>query len=136
MDNDTLRISAALRLGAKTCHPHKCQHCGKTVDEFGTHGLSCQKKAGTYLRHSQINKIIKEACSSANVPAILEPSGTFRNDGKRPDGITLGPWSRGNCLLWDATCADTLANSYVSSTSRSAGAAALQAEKKKFRKYQ
>jgi hypothetical protein len=29
-----------------------------------------------------------------------------------------------------------LANSYISSTSRSAGAAALQAEKKKFRKYQ
>jgi hypothetical protein len=136
MDNDTLRISAALRLGAKTCHPHSCQHCGKPVDELGTHGLSCQKKAGTYMRHSEINKIIKEACSSANVPASLEPSGTFRDDGKRPDGLTLGPWSKGKCLLWDATCADTLANSYVSSTSRSAGAAALQAEKKKFRKYQ
>jgi hypothetical protein len=82
------------------------------------------------MRHSEINKIIKEACSSANVPASLESSG------KRPDGLTLGPWSKGKCLLWDATCADTLANSYVSSTSRSAGAAALQAEKKKFRKYQ
>jgi hypothetical protein len=74
MDNDTLRISAALRLGAKTCHPHSCQHCGKAVDELGTHGLS----------RSEINKIIEEACSSANVPASLEPSGTFRDDGKNP----------------------------------------------------
>jgi hypothetical protein len=106
------------------------------VDEFGTHGLSCQKKAGTWVRHLEINKIIKEACSSADVPAILEPSGTYRDDGKRPDGLTLAPWSKGKCLLWDATCSDTLAKSYVASTSRSAGAAALQAEKKKCRKYQ
>jgi hypothetical protein len=48
----------------------------------------------------------------------------------------LGHWSKGKCILRDATCADTLASSYVSSTSRPAGAAALQAEKKKLRKYQ
>jgi hypothetical protein len=98
MDDDTLRISAALQLGAKTCHPHSCQHCGKAVDELGTHGLSCQKKAGTYMRHSEINKIIKEACSSANVRP-RKPSGAFRDDGKRPDGLTLGPWSKGKCLF-------------------------------------
>jgi hypothetical protein len=72
------------------------------------------------MRHSEINKIIKEACSSANVPASLELSGTFHDDGKRPGSLTLGLWSKGKCLLWDATCADTLANSCVSSTSRSA----------------
>src|ERR1043165_9306842 len=33
-------------------------------------------------------------------------SGSFGR--KRPDGATLVPWSRGRCLLWDATCADTL----------------------------
>ncbi len=38
----------------------------------------------------------------------------YRDDGKRPDGVTLSPWSKGKCLLCDATCADTLAKNYIS----------------------
>jgi hypothetical protein len=55
-------------------------YCGKTVDESGTEDrLSCQKKTGTYLRHSQINKIIKDACSWRALLALLCNSGTFWN---------------------------------------------------------
>ena len=28
----------------------------------------------------------------------LSPSGLFRSDGKRPDGLTLVPWSSGKAL--------------------------------------
>jgi hypothetical protein len=45
--------------------------------------------------------------------------------------LTLRPWSKGKCLVWDATCADTLCKSYISLTSLSSGAAAAKAEKKK-----
>jgi hypothetical protein len=76
------------------------------------------------------------AKASVHVPAALEPSGTYRNDGKRPDGVTLMAWSKGKCLLWEAACSHTLAKSYISSTSRSAGAAALSAEKRKHKKYE
>jgi hypothetical protein len=33
--------------------------------------------------------------------------------GKRPDGMTLVPWIKGQPLVWDVTILDTLADSYV-----------------------
>ena len=61
--------------------------------------------------------------------------GLSRSDAKRPDGVTLVPWSRGRCLLWDATCPDTLAPSHVHRSSIEAGAAAAAAEAIKTAKY-
>jgi len=58
-----------------------------------------------------------------------------RQDGKRPDGLTLIPWQRGKPLTCDVTVAHTLADSYVSATARSGGAAAEQAAGRKTAKY-
>ncbi|CAK9292669.1 unnamed protein product, partial [Gordionus sp. m RMFG-2023] len=41
----------------------------------------------------------------------VEPFGLFRSDGKRPDGISLIPWKRGQFLVWDYSCIDPLAPS-------------------------
>ena len=49
--------------------------------------------------------------------------------------MTLIPWSRGCALVWDFTCADTLANSNISATATTAGAAAEGALRKKHEKY-
>ena len=56
-----------------------------------------------------MNETIHRALVSGGVPAVLEPVGVCCNDGKRPDGISLIPWSRGLPLLRDFTCSDTLA---------------------------
>ena len=45
-----------------------------------------------------------------------------RSDGKRPDGATLLPWSRGKPLAWDVTVLDTYAASHIQATANSAGA--------------
>jgi hypothetical protein len=50
--------------------------------------------------------------------------------------MSLMSWSKGKCLLWDATCSDTLAKSYIVSTSQTGGAAAMSAEKRKRKKYE
>ena len=50
--------------------------------------------------------------------------------------MTLIPWRQGKSLLWDFTCTDTFAPSYISNTSSQVGFAAELAEKKKQTKYQ
>ena len=38
----------------------------------------------------------------------------MRNDGRRPDGVTMLPWSRGRSLAWNFTCVHPLAASHLS----------------------
>lgn len=82
-----------------------------------------------------MNDVIRRALVTVNVPAVLEPNGIARDDGKRPDGMTLIPWKNGRTLVWDATCVDTLAPSHIGVTAVRAGAAAAAAEGTKRRKY-
>ena len=44
---------------------------------------------------------------SGVVPAVFEPVGVCRDDGKQPDVMSPIPWWRGLLLLWDFTCSDT-----------------------------
>ena len=134
LDDDVLRISVALRLGAPVCQQHQCK-CGERVDELGTHGLSCRYSAGRHSRHSSLNEVVKRALGSIGVPTVLEPRDLTRTDGKRPDGKSLIPWSNGKPLVWDVTVTDTLASTYVSASSQNAGSAAAAAETRKITKY-
>lgn len=130
LDSDSLRIASGIRLGAKICQPYTCV-CGFPVDEYGTHGLSCISKKGTFSRHFNLNDLISKALSTAGFPNILEPRGLVRTDGKRADGLTITPWKNGKSLVWDATCVDTIASSYLHLTSKHPGAAANMACSKK-----
>ena len=135
MDNNTVRVAVGLRLGAAICHPHTCCHCGVEVDHLATHGLNCRKSEGRHFRHAALNDIVHRALSSANIPSRLEPVGISCSTGKRPDGVSLVPWERGRLLVWDATCSDTYAPSYITSAASEAGIVASQAEERKIRKY-
>lgn len=134
LDDTSLRLAVGLRLGATICAPHTCV-CGEQVDSSGRHGLVCRKSAGRHLRHNAVNDLIKRALSSANVPALLEPNSLCREDGKRPDGLSVLPWANGRCLVWDFTCPDTLAASHLNAAVLSPGAVANAAESLKVAKY-
>ena len=67
--------------------------------------------------------------------AVLEPVGVCRDDGKRPDGMSLIPWRRGLPLLWDFTCSDTLVPSHLATCVHGAGRLADSSEAHKRRKY-
>lgn len=134
LDNESLRISVALRLGVQITMPYTCV-CGKPVQGTATHGLDCRKSSGKHARHSEVNNIIKRALTAAGVPSQLEPAGLSRDDGKRPDGATIIPWSQGKCAVWDFTCVNTVAASHIASASTRACAPCEGAENKKRSKY-
>ena len=90
-----------------------------------------RKSAGRQQRHSQLNDIIWRGMVKAKIQATKEPNGLTRTDGRRPDGVTMIPWSHGRCLTWDVTVPDTLAASHLDRTSLAAGAAAEHAAAQK-----
>ena len=134
-DIDTIRIAVGLRLGSPIRVPHSCQHCGQSVDESGTHGLSCTKTQGRLPRHAELDEFVQRMFTSVKVPSTLEPRGLYRTDNRGPDGLSLIPWARGRALLWDVTVHDTYAPSYLRLSSGRAGAVAENAVNQKCRIY-
>ena len=90
LDDEAVRVAVGLRLGLDLCEPHQC-HCGSLVDARGLHSFVCKRAPGRSARHHALNDLIARSFASAGVPVTKEPSGLFRTDGKRPDGLTLIP---------------------------------------------
>ena len=134
LGNEELRIAVGLRVGTSLVRKHACV-CGVEVAENGHHGLACRRSAGRHRRHALANDVLVRAIRSIDVHAELEPPRLLRGDGKRPDGATLDPWNRGQYLVWDFTCPDTLAPSHLNQSSTAAGLAAVKAESNKRTKY-
>src|ERR1043165_1278018 len=134
LSDEEIRIAVGVRLGTTLYEPHLCHHCREKVDARGLHGLVCRGGSGKH-RHSMLQDVIWRALGRAKIPAHKEPLGLSKEDGKRPDGVTLIPWTRGRCLAWDVTVPDTYATSHLSHTSIGAGEAAERAAVSKRVKY-
>ncbi|KAH0816404.1 hypothetical protein GEV33_006390 [Tenebrio molitor] len=94
--------------------------------------ISCKFQVANHENWSEVrNKVTLVK----NVWFSKEPNGLSRDDGKRPDGMTLVPWIKGQPLVWDVTVVDTLADSYVLKSSEVSGFAAEMACKRKHSKY-
>ena len=121
------------------------------MDRYGLHPLSCRFSAGCLPRHSELNNnnnngyfkcyfsgehIIKCALSSAGYNAVLEPVGLDRGDGKRPDGMTVFPFSRGKCHIWDSKCVNSFHPSALTLTATEPGSASRSTEVSKSHKYE
>lgn len=134
LDDEAIRVAVGLRLGTSLCVSHTCP-CGELVDASGRHSFSCKLATGRMSRHHNLNDVIHRAFIRANIPAVKEPSGLNRTDGKRPDGVTLIPWRAGRPLTWDVTVGHTLADSYLSSAAQNPGGVAELAAERKIDKY-
>ena len=79
---------------------------------------------------------MKHSFATAELPSTLEPSGFSISNAKRPDGLTLLPYSRGKALVWDFTCVHRLAATYTGLGNHAGATVAELAESKKLRTYQ
>ena len=127
-------MAVGLRLGSTICETRTCR-CGATVDSLGQHALSCRKHPGRVQCHAQINDLIHRALIRAEISLSKEPLGLSRDDGIRPDGLTLLPWHSGHSATWDVTVVHTLAASYVAQSAVQAEKAAEIAAERKSGKY-
>ena len=74
------------------------------------------------------NDVIRESLKRACIPSALEPTGLIRNDGRRPDGVTMLPWSRGRSLAWDFTSVHSLVASHLSKGRQEGSSVAIAKE--------
>ena len=135
LDDRTVSTAVGFRLHAPVCLPHSCTDCHQQVDGNGHHALHCAFSKGRGFRHSMLNREVATTLAKVAVPTQREPSGTHLDPYLRPDGISIVPWTHGKFLAWDVTVADTLAPTYLKSTSLRAGAAAARLESQKTTKY-
>ena len=120
LSDKVVRIAAGFPLGSRTCQAHSCVW-GSMVDAQGLRGLSFKRSTSRQIRPAQMNVIIWRSAKKAQYPAVKEPSGLWWSHGKRLDGATLTPWTRGEPEAWDVTIPDIFANSFIRDTSTSNG---------------
>ena len=75
-------------------------------------------------RHQALNDVIWRSLTKASVPTV-----------KEPDGMSLIPWCSGKSIVWDVTAVNTMAESYIATSSQTAAGAAEIADRRKVDKY-
>ena len=134
LDDEAIRVAVDLRLGLEVCIPHPCR-CGAQVDARGLHSFCCKQAPGRSSRHQVLNDLVARAITSTGTPVVKEPVGLSRQDGKRPDGLTLIPFEGGKALIWDVTVVCSSADSYIYLAVQGAGCVAEMAASRKESKY-
>ena len=99
---------------------HSCRCCA-VVER-----LSFLSSAGRLHSHANLNDVVKLAV----IPSWLVPVGLDREDGRRPDGVTVFPYSRGRALCWDATRIDTFSQASLIASASEQGAAEARKRQK------
>ena len=133
LDDETLRISVAVRVGLNVCFAHQCR-CGATVQPDGLHPLSCRFRAGRFPKHFAINSIIKDHLTPQAFTPFSNRSASI--DATAEDQLSgVFPFKGDKALAWYATCTESLSTSNLYSTNLNPGSASRAAEDLKRRTY-
>ena len=135
LDDQQLRISIGLRLGANICVAHTC-HCGKRVEqEFCTVFLAPRVLVAS---HVMLPSILSQSgrCDFSTCLQCWNRMDCTELMANRPDGVTMIPWEISKQLVWDVTVVDALASGRLNQGSLcNPGTTATEPETRKFEKY-
>lgn len=96
--------------------------------------LSCRSDPGL-PRYTAINDIVNRALASVGMVFSEEPHGLDREDGRRPDDMTLYLFKRGRRLLLEEERVNTSGETHLIDCSITAGAAVRAAELREINRY-
>jgi len=112
LEDEAVRVAVGMRLGLACMSPTNVDLDQMWMPNAAI-AMVCKKAPSKIASHQVLNDIIWHAFNATDVPAIKESSGLNRQDGKRPDGLTLIPWQGRKPLIWDVTVASMLAAPYT-----------------------
>ena len=113
LDDASLRIAVALRLGAPVAHRTNVYVMLTSIRRASTVLVAASQQVVT-RDTAALNDLVKRALASAEVPSRLEPTSLCQDlTANGPMVMTMMPWKQGRCMVWDVTCPDTLAHSHL-----------------------
>ena len=107
----------------------------QSTQEASTVWHAERKSGPRHTCHAQLNNFLWRSIKKAQVPAVKVPVGRLQGNGKRPDVVTLVPWSRVRPRALHITVPDTFAASHLNSGSIQAASAAESSTLNKCNKY-
>ena len=137
LDDEAIRVAVGLMLGcllfeSRTCRCGGCQsRCPRNVH---MHTRAC-KTLVEFFSITTLNDVIWRSFTRAGVSSMKESHGLLRDNGKRPNGLTLLPWQSGRCATWDETVVDSLGTAYLQHNAIAGASAAEIAGGNKVSKY-
>jgi len=135
LDKEAARVAVGLRLGLDLCVPTFAERqCGSPVDARGLHSLVCKQTPGRSSRYHMLNDLVARAFVAVGIPVAKETVGLVRQDGKRPDYLTLNPIEGGRSLTWDVTVVCSTADYYIDLAVQGPGCVAEMASSRKVAK--
>ena len=127
-------------------HEQDCKMCGRKMDIYGYHALSCPKGGGTHRRHEIIKNVLNKKFNEAGYETKLEQryemgaNGHYKKVEGVPGDILVFNWNlegdeNERNMYFDVTVGNIFEASYINYTSKTRAWLLGKKEEEKSKKY-
>ena len=126
-----LLLGVPIDLGCQTCV------CGRPMDQFASHALSCKMGGGMILRHDMLKKFFEKMCNAAGISTRVEPLHFFfPDDNKKPDLVLYHHGSQGKDVALDFSLLNPTNPGSLKVSAQNGQALLETCEQMKYRRYE